>query len=815
MYLSRKELSKYIARIDSVSDEKIANALIDIGFEVETMCNYARSNSNLVVGEILSCDKHPDSIKLNICKVNIGDDKPRTIVCGANNVRNGIKVIVALPGAYLSFQNIKIDVAELRGVVSEGMICSLSELGINDKVFPDEEKSGIYILPDDATPGNKAPLTYIGYNDTFFDLSITSNRNDCNSIYYLCRELAHKLDHKFLPLELFEFEKSNNKKLELEISTDKCWAFSYAILDGVKVAPSPKWLRNYLISHGVNVVNNIVDLTNYVLIELGQPMHAYDYDVVGNKLNVYENKHHVKIETLNNKELSAEKKVVVGSDDNIFSFAGIIGAKKGSINNQTRSIILEAAIWDYKYIRTTTTKLGWNTKSSQLFSKPLSWNNLQNAILLFIKICRENNWIENTSTIYTYNDLPKIVNEINFNVCEVEKLLGLSINAKEIKKILTSIGFTINNFVENNFSVLPPANRLDILRKEDVIEELLRFYGLDNIRSIPPCQVTCPFENDQLIEWERSITNSLTSLGFNQVKTYSLTDVDSAMNNNYFENPKLIKIANPLSQEREYMKTTLLNSMLDVIQYNVSRKQEHVTLFEIAKVYSDYKNLSINNRLCIASTYTLFGDIYTKDKINSDFYSFKMIIQNILSLESFDISHITYRNIENDTYHLFHPVQKAAIYFKDTFIGVLGKVNPKIKKQIKCQHDIIMAELNLTKLNKINRRPSQFKEISKFPIVKRDFSFLLDKEITAQRIENTIEEAINKLIDTAGKILNYSINIFDVYEGEKIKENKKSVAIEVLISTKEQISDAEIKKLEEIINDYCSERLESKLRIYG
>lgn len=815
MYLSRKELCKYIAKIDSVSDEKIANALIDIGFEVETMCNYARANTNLVVGEILSCDKHPDSIKLNICKVNVGDDKPRTIVCGAKNVCKGIKVIVALPGANLSFQNIQIEVADLRGVTSEGMICSLSELGINDKVFPDEDKSGIFILPADAVPGNKTPLSYIGYNDTFFDLSITSNRNDCNSIYYLCRELAHKLDHKFLPLELFEFEKTNNKKLELQILTDKCWAFSYCIVDGVEVAPSPKWLRNYLLSHGVNVVNNIVDLTNYILIELGQPMHAYDYDVVGNKICVCESKNHTIVETLNNKELSTDKKVIVGNETDVFSFAGIIGAKKGSINNQTRSIILEAAVWDYKYIRSTTTKLGWSTKSSQLFSKPLSWNNLQTAILLFVKICLENDWIKSVSTIYTYNDIPEMIEKIDFDNSDVEKLLGISISEKEIKKILTSIGFTINNHTENSFSVIPPINRLDISRKEDVIEELLRFYGLQNISSIPPCQVTCPFENDQLIEWERNITSSLTSLGFSQIKTYSLTNIDSAMNNNYFENPKLIKIANPLSQEREYMKTTLLNSMLDVIQYNVSRKQEHVTLFEIAKVYSDYKRLSIHNRLCLASTYTLFADICTKDRINSDFYSFKMIIQNLLSLENFDTSSITYRVIENDTYHLFHPVQKAAIYYKETFIGVLGKVNPKIKKQIKCQHDIIMAEIDLTKLSKIARRTTNFKEISKFPVIKRDFSFILDKEITAARIEETIDEAINKLIDTAGKILNYNINIFDVYEGDKIKGDKKSVAIEVLISTKEQISDAEIKKLEEIINDYCSERLESKLRIYG
>jgi len=783
MKLSRKFVSEYV---DIPVDTKtLAEDMTGIGNEYDS-CDKLIPCSKLTVGEILECVDHPDSDHLHKCKVDIGTEV-LDIVCGAPNARSGIKVIVATDGTVLPGGTIKKGV--IRGEVSNGMLCSMAELGLENKFLTEEDVKGIKELPLDAPIGSDA-VEYLGLDDEVIDFELTSNRGDLLSILGMAYEIGALYDKKVKDIDLNYNEIDKKIDFNLDIKTDNCPLFLVKKVENVTIKESPEFIKNRLIASGIRPINNVVDISNYVMLETGQPLHYYDSDRLGDTIIVRQAEENEKLTTLDNEERVLDSKdIVIANKKEAVGLAGVMGGLTTEIEEDTKNITIEAAIFDSTSIRKTSKKI-LRSEASNRFEKGLDPKRTYMAIERSCNLLEKYADAKIMSGLIEYNKVDMNDKTISITVDKINKVLGMEISKEEIINIFNRLGFTVKDN-NDNLEVVVPTRRTDISIVEDLIEEVGRIYGIDNIigkkmeLSIKPGYVN---------KDNRYIRNKLSSLGLSETLSYALTKEDTVgmFTNDTFDK---IKVLDPMSEDRNTLRYSLIPSLIDIYSYNKARGNKDVCIYEISKGFSkvdgEYKE---GNRLAILMT-GVYNLGLKESKVN--FYTIKGVVEELLD-------YLGYKNrysfVVNDLPKEMHPGQSASIILNGNNIGLIGKVHPSVLKD-----SVYVAEINLEKLFEFRTKKMQYKEISKFPGIKKDAAYIVSSDIPADRIIETIKKAGRKLLT--------GIKIFDVYVGENVGDNEKSIAFSLTFEDPTKtLSDNEVMEVFNNINKNVEEKLNARLR---
>ena len=707
--------------------------------------------TNLTIGHINECIMHPDSDHLHICQVDLGD-KVEQIVCGAPNCTAGINVVVAKDGAVLP-GNFKIKKSKVRGVESNGMCCSLQELGIEDKYVPEEFKNGIVILGDDAKAGED-PLKYLGLDDTVFETGLTPNRGDLLSHLGVAYDIAAakgvKVNYK-APV----MKNSKPSDLSVKIETENCYAYYARKIENITIKESPWWLKGRLIACGIRPINNVVDITNYVMLELGTPLHAFDADIIGKNIvvrNAKEKEHMTTLDEIDRELLTTD--VVITNGTEPIAIGGVMGGLKSGINENTKNIILESAYFAPTAIRKTASRLNLHSEASMRYERIVDPSRitlaLDRATELFGLLA--NGMIDNAYT--AIDNLDKKDKEITIELAKIKNYLGINITEKEVEKIFNDLDFKAEA-KNGSFKVFVPTRRVDISTSQDLEEEIARMYGYENIPSTLPNTNSKGSLNEKQ-KLVRSIRHFLAGMGLMEVVNYSLINKNDL--NKFGEFSNEISLLMPMTSDRETLRETLLNSIVEDLRYNSARQQQDLANFEIGKGY----NTNGEYDLLAAGIKGMFNsNLWQGKKTVSDFYLLKGILEQLLSYIGIEATFV--KGVNNG----LHNGQTAFVMAGNTKIGVIGALHPAILKENDIT-DGFVFELNLTEIYKIRNIKNNYKPISKFPTVSRDIAILIDKNVPSSDIVALIKQTAKKLVD---------INIFDVYQGDKIDPSLKSIAI--------------------------------------
>lgn len=777
MKLSRKFLADYIDT-SSYSDHDLAEAMTMIGNEYESIEKLS-SATNIVIGYVKDIKDHPDSDHLHVCQVEIKPGEVVQIVCGAPNVDKGQKVLVSLPGAVLP-GGIEIKKGVIRGEESNGMICSLSEIGIESKYQSEEDKNGIHVL-DSAAPVGEDGLHYLGFDDSTIDFELTANRGDLLSVIGMAYEIGAITGNSVhLPETTPKKEVEDIKDyVSVNVQTDKCPLYLARAVKNLKIEESPNWLKGRLMASGVRPINNVVDISNYVMLEYGQPLHFFDHRTLGNKIIVRQAVEGEKIITLDTQErILSENDIVIANENGPVCLAGVMGGLNSEVEADTDEIIIESAIFNAANIRRTANKI-LRSEASNRFEKGIDPERTRLAI---DRACYLLEKYANGTVIkgvQEYNNLEHKDNLIEITLDDVNSLLGIEFTKEQVIDTFKKLSFQVEE-KKNKFVVKVPSHRLDIHIKEDLIEEIGRIQGIDKLSSTLPSMPSIPGKYEDKYYFNKLIRNRLAALGLYQVKTYSLTDNNSL---NRFTNDKknAISLLSPLSEDKKFLRTSLLPSLINVVNYNLARKNNEVMIFEDSDVYywEDGKSTQkalISGVLC--GSY--ISNEWMHKGINIDFYTVKGVIENLLNYLGFtNRYHFDTEDIPSD----FHPYQTARIVIDRESVGYVGVIHPSLNK-----NRLYAFELDVDKLFSIKVRDIKNKEISKYPVIVKDFAFVLDKGIVSNDVCNTIKKACGRLLD--------NIEIFDYYEGENIGIDKKSLAFKLtFMDSSRTLSDEEVMTL--------------------
>ncbi len=753
--ISLNWVSDYIDIKDQNPNE-LASIITKAGINVEKVITHHLDN--LVIGKIIECSMHPDSDHLHVCKVDVGNEVLQ-IVCGASNVREGIKVIVAKVGAILP-GNFEIKKSKIRGVDSYGMICALFELGLEEKTEENYNR-GIEELDNDA-PVGEDPLNYLGLDDTLYELDIHKHRN--NDCYYhigFAYEIAAILNRK-VTLPCIEFNTVKDKiedNFKLEINTNKCTYYMARVVRNVKIGESPEFIKKRLISAGMRPINNIVDISNYVMLEFGQPLHFFDKDKLGNTIVVRDAKENEKVVTLDGKEriLSCDD-IVITDGEKPVCIAGVMGGENTEVDENTKNILIEAAIFNPVSIRYTSRKLGLPSEASIRYGKGLNYEYTELAskrACHLLEKYADAEILEGYVLIDNENHEEK---KLSFYPEDVDKLLGITISEEDMKLELERLDFPYN--VDNHkFNVTIPRRRLDIdPNVNDIAEEIGRLYGYDNlIGTLPKVSIRRgQYKGD--VKYRKLVSKRLRSLSLNEVKTYTLVSPDMAKMFDYEDKEKVV-LPNPMSTDKSIVRTSIIPSLLNVYEYNKARGVKDISIYEIAKTYDkEYKETTKVSGL-------LSGNYLTCSWIKSmkvDFYIVKGIIENLLDYMGYNNR---YSFVQGEVKEL-HPGVQANIILDGKIIGIIGKIHPNITND-----DIYVFELDLDGIYKRSSK-LKYKEPYKYPSVTKDMAFIMNKNILSGDIIKTIKKASSSILK--------KVEVFDVYEGKNLDNNKKSVAFSLL-----------------------------------
>ncbi len=731
--------------------EKLAVKITEAGINVEKVIT--NKIDNLVIGEVKSCIDHPNSDHLHLCMVDVGKDELQQIVCGAPNVREGLKVIVALPGAVLP-GDFEIKSSKIRGVESNGMICALYELGLEEKNDETYAK-GIEELEDNA-PVGKDPLVYLGLEDTLYELDIHKHRN--NDCYYhigFAYEISAILNRKVtLPDLSYKEDKDNiNNHFKLEVETSKCPYYLAKMVTNVEIKESPDFIKRRLLSVGMRPINNVVDISNYVMLEFGQPLHFFDKDSLGDKILVRDAKDNEVITTLDEKMRTLRSSDIIITDGKKpVCIAGVMGGANTEVEPTTKNILIEAAIFDPVSIRYTASHLDLRSEASIRYGKGLSYEYTNMAINRACHLLEKYANATVLSGTVKHDEIDKTPKVVEFYPIDVDKMLGIKIDEDIMKHELERLDFPYT-ITDGKFSVTIPSRRLDIESNvNDIAEEIGRLYGYQNIKgTLPKIEVK---RGDYVgdVKYRKAISKRLRSLGLNEVKTYTL--VSPAMANSFdYEGKEKITLPNPMSIDKSVIRTSLIPSLLNTYNYNKARKVEDINIYEIAKTYDK----SYNEESKIA--FLMKGNYLTnpwKGSIKVDFYLMKGIVESILDYLGFKNR---YSFVKSNVLDL-HPGISADILLDRKRIGIMGRVHPK-----KCSDEVYVCELFLNVLmTKV--KPLKYKEASRYPTIIKDVAFIVPKEMSSSEVETVIKKAGGRLLS--------DIKIFDVYE--KLDNDKKSIA---------------------------------------
>ena len=722
---------------------------------------------------------YPDSYPLHLCKVNIGD-RVLQIVCGAPNVRKGLKVIVALPGAELPEKTIKKGM--IRGQESNGMLCSIAELGLESKFLKPEDKDGIHELPSDA-PVGEDPIKYMQMDDGVIDFDLTANRGDLLSILGMAYEIGAIYDKKVKDVDLSHghTDKNVNDDFKLKIDTDNCTMFLAKEVRNVKIKESPTFIKNRLIASGIRPINNVVDISNYVMLELGQPLHFYDYDKLHGMIEVRMAKEGEKLTTLDDIERTLTPDDIVISDGKeSIGLAGVMGGLDTEITENTKNVIIEAAIFNSVRVRKTAQKIV-RSEASNRFEKGLDPNRTYMAAERAAKLLEEYADGEILDGTVEYNKEDMSDKKIEITYQKINDVLGTTIAPKDVLDVFRRLGFTYTEDGKT-VTVSVPRRRLDISIKEDLVEEVGRIYGVDNIESKVP---VTPIRMGSYDKTTREIRNKMVDLGLNETLSYVLVNEKDAKNYTNDDSIEAIKILTPLTEERTRLRCSIITSLYKIYEYNVAHYNKDVSIFEIGKsFYKKGDTYNEENKIACLMTGEYYYGINNSKKV--DFYIIKGIAEELLDFLGYGgrYSFVVKDNMPEQ----LHPGQSAMISVNNDIVGLIGKVHPEITKE-----DVFVMEINLDKLLAKKTGKMKYKEISKYPTVKKDISILVDTDITS----NEIAVAIKK---SAGSLL-LNTEVFDVYTGKGIEEGKKSLAYSLTFGTNDRtLTDEEINKvLEKII----------------
>ena len=781
-----------------VTDQEFRDAMTLSGTKVENFTAFDKNLDKIVVGQIESVEKHPDADKLVICQVNVGSETVQ-IVTGAPNIpvgSSGQKVPVVLDGGRvagghdggaLPEDGIKIKKGKLRGVESFGMMCAIEELGSSREFYPDAPENGIYILGDDAQVGEDA-VHYLGLDDTVFEYEITNNRVDCYSIIGIAREAAATFRKPFTPPVVTETGNAEDindyVKVDVE-ATDLCSRYTARLVKNIKLAPSPKWMQRRLASAGIRPINNIVDITNYVMEEYGQPMHAYDYDTLaGGKIVVRRAKDGEKFMTLDGQERTLDSDMLMICDgEKAVGLAGIMGGENSKITDDVKTMLFEAATFDGTNIRKATKRLGLRTDASGKFEKGLDPENALAAMNRACQLIEELGAGEIVGGVVDVYPNKKERVRVPFEPERINALLGTNVSVEEMLGYFKMLEL---DYDEAKQELIIPTFRQDLLRTADIAEEVARFFGYANIPTTLPhgASTMGKISFKQRVE---DVAGEIAQFcGFSQAMTYSFESpkvFDKLKLAADAEERKTVVISNPLGEDFSIMRTLPLNGMLNSLAINYNRRNKDVKLYELAKVYVPVEGEDLPDER-VQFTLGFYGD--------GDFFTMKGVVEEFL--EKIGMSARPEYDPEAGKTFL-HPGRQAEILYKDTVVGYLGEVHPDVADTYGLGERTYIAVLDLPEILPFASFDRKYEGIAKFPAVTRDISMVMPKTVLVGEVEKIIDKRGGKLLE--------KYNLFDIYEGAQIKEGFKSVAYTISFRAKDRtLEDKDIQPImEKILED--------------
>ncbi|MBJ2175198.1 phenylalanine--tRNA ligase subunit beta [Aureibaculum sp. A20] len=791
--------------------EKVGEILTDLGLEVEGIDKVESIKGSLdgiVVGEVLTCEKHPNADRLKVTTVDLGNGEPVQIVCGAPNVDAGQKVPVATVGTTLydkEGNGFKIKKGNIRGEASHGMICAEDELGLG------EGHDGILVLDKKVKAGTPAAELFEITTDYVFEIGLTPNRSDAMSHFGVARDLKAGLLQLNIDEELITPSVSNfdvdirSLKIQVDVANKKqVPRYAGVTITGIKVEDSPKWMQDKLKAIGVNPINNIVDITNYVLHELGQPLHAFDAAKInGNKIIVKNLPKDTEFVTLDGetRKLHKDDIMICDGDSNPLCIAGVYGGLDSGVSKNTTAIFLESAYFDAVSIRKTAKRFGLNTDASFRFERGIDPNITDYALKRAALLIEEISGGEISSDLIDIYPNKIEDHQVRFSFDNAEKLIGERLKPDTIKNILASLDIKINNQTDSGLGLTIPAYRVDVTREADIIEEILRVYGYNNVKTSPKLNTSISYApKPDANKLQNLISNQLASQGFYEMMANSLTSPDYVEFSEQIDTKHNVTMLNPLSADLSVLRQTLLFSGLEAVAYNINRKSSDIKLFEFGNTYHkfDGKYEEQKHFSLLISGNRNDNNWLLKTK-KSDFFYGKGIVQNVL--ERVGLSSYKSRPLENDFFSEGISLQVG----KETLVD-FGVVKATITKQFGIKQEVLYADFNWdVMLQFIKNKTLKVSGLTKFPSVKRDFSLLLDKKVT-------FNEVFQLAIQTDRKILK-SVDLFDVYEGDKLPEGKKSYAVSfILQDDKQTLTDNQIDGVMNKLQQTFETKLKAELR---
>lgn len=790
--------------------EKTGELLTDLGLEVEgieTIESIKGSLLGVLVGEVLTCEKHPNADKLKITTVDIGGKEPLQIVCGASNVATGQKVPVATVGTVLYDDKgvpFHIKKGKIRGEASLGMICAEDELGLGTS------HEGILVLDDSLKPGTPVADVFKIETDNVFEIGLTPNRADAMSHFGTARDLRAGLMQQGILLELISPSVSifqvdeRTLKFDVEV-TDKDLAPRYCgvTISDLKVAPSPDWIQKKLKALGLTPVNNIVDITNYVLHELGQPLHAFDAEKVqGNKIQVKTLATGTKFTTLDGvtRELHAEDLMICDGDSTPLCIAGVFGGADSGVSEQTTSIFLESAYFNPVAIRKSAKRHALNTDASFRFERGIDPNFTKYALKRAALLISE---IAGGKIASDIVDLyPKKIEdfELVLSYKNVARLIGQELPNETIKNILASLEIKIISETEGGLGLTIPSYRVDVQREADLIEEILRVYGYNNIEFSHKLNTSISFSDFKGVRIENTIANQLNAQGFHEIMSNSLTKSAYTDHSESLNVANNVAMLNPLSQDLAVMRQSLLFSGLESVSYNINRKNTSLRLFEFGKTYHKYEEkYQEQKHLALFVSGTRSKETWSLENRNSDFFYVKGIVLSVL--KRVGAANLKEKPSKNDLLSEGISLSLGKIKLAD-----LGTVDPKVLKSFGIKQEVLYVDFDWENVLKVMSKKSfKVKALPKFPAVKRDLSLLLDRKVTFGELYNLAFQSERKLLK--------EVALFDVYEGDKLPEDKKSYAVSFLIQDEEKtLNDKQIDKIMQKLQTTFEKNLQATLR---
>ena len=784
-------------------DNKIVNRLTDIGLEVESFQGQLSELDNFIVAKILNAEKHPNADRLKVCDVDIGKNKVVKVVCGATNAKKNLLTIYAPPGSIIPKNQIKLSITKIRGVTSYGMLCSESELNLSD------ESEGIIELSSKKYNNQIGKKYFKNNTSKVIDLSITPNRPDCLGVRGIARDLAAADTGKLKKLTLKSVKNSGHQKINIKITKEKnqgCLAFGSCLIKGVKNTESPKWLKDKIITLGQKPISAIVDITNYVMIDLNRPLHAYDADKIDKGIIVRNSKKGETFKALDNENYSLKEDMCVISDNSgVLGLGGIIGGTRSGTEFNTKNILLESAYFDPRSIRKTSKLLNIDTDAKYRFERGIDPESIQLGLLKAAELIKKICGGEISKIDIKKNENFK-KNQIKFYIPFFEKITGFKVSDKEIVKILTDLGFKIKK-QKNLLKLSVPTWRPDIIQSIDIVEEIVRIKGYDQIKIEEPEKARLKPTLNKQQKLFHFLQRSIASKGYLETITWSFTD--SKINQLFNENRSQTKIINPISSDLDVLRNSIFSNLIVYLKNNLDRGFKDIALFEIGPIFRGYK--PGDQQIVIAALRS--GKVsrlnWLEKERTVDLFDAKRDVIQSLSEAGFDQNKLF---IDDKTPDYFHPGKSGAIYLnknEDKPAAYFGEIHPNIMKKLDIKTETLtIFEIYLDNIKKTEKKlkdqKSQYK-YSDYQKSERDFAFVLDKTFKVQNLTKVISEIDKNLIK--------SIKVFDIFEGGNIPEDKKSIALNVTIQSFEKtLTDEDLEKINKLIISTVENKTGAKLR---